>query len=140
MNTPIVKFFTGRSELFVRDGRKWHRLTAEDEARGFTGICRETHEANVGVYVTKRPNGLMRVGFDLWKLGANLRASVIERIANRWQQREAVNLSKSMLRSVDRRVHISKSFARFEISLHRLEEWQAELSAVLSNPESYQSL
>jgi predicted enzyme related to lactoylglutathione lyase len=65
---------------------------------------------------------------------------VIERIASRWQQREAVNLSPSMLRAVGRRVHISKSFARFEISLHRLEEWRLELESILSDSNTYESI
>jgi hypothetical protein len=137
---PNIRFFSGRSESFVQDGDRWRRMSPEDEAKMYTGYDRENHEPNVGVYIVRRPNGLVRVGFDLWKIDANLRPSIIERIANRWQRREAVNLSASQLRAVGRRVHISKSFARFEISVHRLEEWRTELESILSNPESYESI
>lgn len=141
MNTPpIVKFFSGCSECFVQDDDRWRRLTPEDDAHGFTGFNRETNEASVGVYATKRPNDLLRIGFDIFKLSANLRPAVIERIKKQWQQREAVNLSPPLLRAVGRRVHVSKSFAQLEISIHRLAEWESELSAILSNPESYESL
>jgi hypothetical protein len=140
MTAPQVQFFSGRSECFVQDGQRWRRLTPEDESHGFTGFNRETCEASVGVYATKRPNGLVQLGFDLWKLNANLRPAVIERLKNRWQQREAVNLSKSMLRNVGSRTHISKSFARFEISPERIGQWRAELESVLSNADSYESI
>jgi hypothetical protein len=65
---------------------------------------------------------------------------VLERLESRWREREAVNLSKSMVRRVGRRVHISKSFARLEVSVHRLEEWRLELESILSDPGSYESI
>jgi hypothetical protein len=140
MNTlPTVQFFTGRSELFARDGRRWRRLTPEDDAHGFTGFNCETRETNVGVYVTKRPNALLRIGFDLWKLSANLQPAVTARLERRWT-REASTFSKPLQRSASRSAHFSKSFVRFEIAPERVEEWKAELSAVLSNPESYEQL
>jgi len=137
---PNVRFFSGRSESFVQDGDRWRRMSPEDEAHFHTGYDRETHEPSVGVYIVRRPNGLFRIGFDIFRLNVNLRPAIVERIESRWQQREAVNLPKSMLRRVGQRLHFSKSFAQFEISLHRLEEWQSELSAILSNPESYEKI
>jgi hypothetical protein len=137
---PHIRFFSGRSESFIQDGDRWRRMNVEEEAHSRTGYDRDTHESNIGVYIVPRGNGMLRIGFDLSKIDANLRPSVVERLERRWQQREAVNLSKSLLRTVARRVHISKSFARFEISIHRLEEWKAELTAILSNPESYESI
>src|SRR5206468_2679846 len=135
---PLVRCFSGRSELFVRDGRKWRRMSCEDEAHGFTGFNRETREPNVGIYIESRPNGLVRVGFDLWKLDANLRPAVIERIESRWRQ-EADRLSKPLLRHAARRAHFSKSFMRFEISSERIDEWNLELESFLSDPDSYES-
>ena len=137
---PQVRCFSGKQDFFIQDGERYRRTTPEDEASLYTGVNRETREPHVGIYITRRPNDLVRIGFDLWRIGANLRPSAVERLESRWQTREAVNLSPSMLRAVGRRVHISKSFARFEISLHRVEEWKAELTAVLSNPESYEQL
>ncbi len=32
------------------------------------------------MYIVRRPNGLLRMGFDIWKLNANLRPAVIERM------------------------------------------------------------
>jgi hypothetical protein len=136
---PIVKFFSGRSELFARDDHRWCRLTPEDEAHDFTGFNRETNEVNVGIYATRRPNGLVRVGFDVWRIGANLRPLAIERLENRWRQ-EATSLSKSLFRSASRRSHFSKSFARFEIAPERLEAWRCELESILSNPDAYESI
>jgi hypothetical protein len=101
------------------------------------GLDHETREANVGIYIVRRPNGLLRVGFDLYKLDVNLRPSAVERLASRWRQ-EGVNLSKSLLRSVGRRVHFSRSFAQFEIAPERLEEWKSELRSVLSEAGSYE--
>jgi hypothetical protein len=137
---PNVRFFSNRSELFMQCGSTWCRMTPEDEAQFHTRHDRETREANVGAHVVCRPNGLLRIGFDLWKLNANLRPAVIERLKNRWRQQEAASLSKSMLHHAQRRAYFTRSFARFEISPDRLEDWKSELSAVLSNPESYQSL
>lgn len=105
-----------------------------------TGLDRQTHEPSVGVYAVALGNGLVCIGFDLWRLDINLQPAAIDRIERRWRQREAATLSKPMLRAVARRAHFSKSFARFEIAPERLGEWQLELFAIISNPESYQSL
>jgi hypothetical protein len=134
---PRVQFFSGKSESFMQIGSEWKRCTPEDEAHHFTGYDRVTHEACVGIYITRRPNGLLRIGFDLWRLNANLRPENIERIEKRWR-REAAGLSKSMLRSVLRRSHFSKSFMRFEISPEQLEGWKAEFESVLSDPASFE--
>jgi hypothetical protein len=136
---PNVRIFSGRSDSFFLVGTEWHRADAEDEAKAFSGYDRETHEPNVGIYIVRRPNSLLRIGFDIWKLNANLRPEAIERIETRWR-REAVGLSKSMLRSAQRRSHFSKSFARFEISPERLEAWKSELESILSNPASFEPL
>lgn len=136
---PHVRCFAGRSESFFQFGSEWRRATSEDEAHQYTGFDRTTREPSVGVYIVRRPNGLMRIGFDLWRLSVNLQPAAIERIENRWRQ-EALSLSKSMLKSVGRRSHFSKSFARFEISPERIEEWKNELESVLSNPDSYENI
>jgi hypothetical protein len=136
---PSIRFFADTSESFVQFGDEWRRLTQEDEARMHTGYDRLSHEPSVGIYIVRRPNGLVRVGFDLWKLNANLRPAVIERLENRWRQ-ESASLSKSMLRSTLRRSHFSRSFARFEVSPERLEGWKQELESILSNPDSYEQI
>jgi hypothetical protein len=133
---PQIRYFSGKSDSYFQFGSEWRRATPEDEAHQFTGFDRTPREPSVGVYVTRRPNGLLRIGFDLWRLGVNLQPPLIERLQNRWRE-EAATLSKSILQSALRRSHFSKSFMRFEISPERLEEWKCELSAVLSNPESY---
>jgi hypothetical protein len=140
ITAPHVRCYSGKQDSFIQDGERWRRMNAEDEAHFHTGYDRETREPNIGVYITRRPNDLLRIGFDIFKLNVNLRPPVIERLERRWQQREAVNLSKSMLRHVARRVHISKSFAQFEISIHRLEEWRLELESILSDPNTYESI
>jgi hypothetical protein len=134
-----VQFFSGKSESFMQIGSEWKRCSPEDEGHHFTGYDRLTHEACVGIYITRRANGLLRIGLDLWKLNTNLRPETIKRIEKRWRQ-EAAGLSKSMLRSALRRSHFSKSFARFEISPERLEEWKSELESVLSDPASFEPL
>jgi hypothetical protein len=137
--TPILRFFAGRSESFVQSGSDWRRLTPEDEAKMFSGHDRVTHEPYIGVYVVRRQNGLLCVGFDLWKLNVNLCPAAIERIRTRWDQ-AAAGLLKSMLRSAQRRSHFSKSFARFEISPGQLEGWKAELESILCDPASFEPL
>jgi hypothetical protein len=62
---PLVRFFAGRSQSFVEFGGSWRRMTPEDEARSHTGYHRETLEPNIGIYATRRPNSLLRIGFDL---------------------------------------------------------------------------
>ena len=136
---PQVRIFSGKSDSFFQFGTEWRRATSEDEAHAYTGFDGTTREPSVGIYVTKRPNSLMRIGFDLWRLGVNLQPAVIERLQDRWR-RESETLSKSMLKSALRRSHFSKSFARFEISPERIEGWKAELESVLSDPASFETL
>jgi hypothetical protein len=136
---PQVRIFSGKSDAYFQFGSEWKRATSEDEAHHYTGFDRTTREPSVGVYVERRPNGLVRIGFDVWRLSVNLCPTVIERLQNRWHQ-EVGALSKSLLRSAQRHSHFSKSFARFEVAPERLEEWKSELAAVLSNPESYQQI
>jgi hypothetical protein len=136
---PRVRIFSGKAESFVQDGDRWRRMSSEDEAHSRTGYDGETHEPSIGIYVTRRPNELLRIGFDIFKLNVNLRRPVIERIESRWRQ-EAASLSKSLLRSVSRRVHFSKSFMRFEVSPERIDAWQLELESILSDPNTYESI
>lgn len=136
---PNIRFFSGRSESYFQFGSDWRRATPEDEAKGFSGYDRITDEPTVGIYIVRRPNGLLRIGWDLWKLNVNLRPAAVERIERRWR-REAQGLSKSMLRSASRRSHFSKSFARFEISPEYLEGWKVELESVLGDPVSFEAL
>jgi hypothetical protein len=135
----LVRFFAGRSQSFVQFGGSSRRMTAEDKARSHTGYHRETYELNIGIYVIRRPNGLLRIGFDLWKLDMNLRPATIESLERRWRE-HAASLSKSLQRSTSRRTHFSKSFACFEVAPERIEEWKDELETVLSNPDSYESV
>ena len=132
---PHIRCFSGRSESFVQDGARWRRTTPEDEAHLHTGFDHETHEPSVGIYVERRPNGLLRIGFDIWKLNLNLVPAVIERVEIRWRQ-EAASFSKPLLRSVGRRAHFSKSFMRFEVSPERVDAWKLELESILSNPDT----
>jgi hypothetical protein len=134
-----IRFFSGRSESFVQFAGSWRRMTPEDEARSHTGYHRETREPNIGIYVVRRPNGLLRIGFDLWKLGANLRPATIESLDRRWRE-HAASLSKSRQRSTSRRAHLSKSFASFEIAPECVEKWKAELEVVLSSPDSFEPI
>lgn len=136
---PQVHCFSGRSESFVQDGDRWRRMTPEDEAHSHTGFDHESHEPSVGIYIERRPNGLLRIGFDIWKLSLNLVPAVIERIESRWRQ-ESASFSKPMLRSVGWRAHFSKSFMRFEVSPERLEAWSCELESILSDPDTYEHI
>lgn len=136
---PCVRFFAGRSESFIQCGEQWRRMTPEDEARSRTGYDRETHEPNLGVFIIKRPNGLLRFGFDLGKLDANLSPAAVAHIECRWRA-EASNFSKPLLRSSLRRAHFAKSFAEFEVAPERVEEWKRVLETVLSDPNSYEPI
>ncbi|HWY08228.1 MAG TPA: hypothetical protein VNY24_15310 [Candidatus Acidoferrales bacterium] len=104
-----------------------------------TGFARESREPNVGVYVARRPNGLVRLGFDLARLDVKLTPGAIERLEGRWRG-EAASFSKPLFRSVQRRAHFSRSFAQFEIAPERVEQWRGELSAILENPASYETI
>jgi hypothetical protein len=132
---PHVAFFSRRSENFIGAGAEWRRATPEDDAHFRTGRDREG-ERHLGVYMVPRKNGMVRVGFDLLRLNLNLRPEIIERLWARWRA-EGDSLSKSLLKSAERRSHFSKSFAAFEVSIHRLEQWKRELESILSNPDSY---
>lgn len=136
---PCVRFFTGRSESFIQCGEQWHRLNCEDEAKSCTGYDRQTHEPHLGLFILKRPNGLLQLGFDLVKLDWNLRPDTIERLKARWRA-EAATFSKPLLRSAERRAHFSKSFAEFEVAPENVEGWKAALGAILENPASYESV
>jgi hypothetical protein len=138
MTPPVVKFFSNRSELFVQDGRRWRRMSSADEAKARTGCDLTTNELNLGVGISQRPNGLLNVEFDLWRLGVDLRPETVERLRARWE-REVLGFSKPLQKSVNKRVHFSKSFAVFEIAPAQLEEWKRELAAVLENPESFEA-
>jgi hypothetical protein len=135
---PHVHFFSGRQESFIESSGQWRRATPEDSARLHTGYDRATGEPSVGVYIAPKGNGLLCVGFDLWRIDSSLRPSAIERLEQQWRQREATTLSKSMLRHVQRRAHFSRSFARFEVSPERLGDWRGELEAILSEPNNYE--
>jgi hypothetical protein len=135
---PHIEFFSGRSERFFQVSSQWRRATPEDDAHFRTGRDREG-ERHLGVYLVPRKNGLVRVGFDLWRLNISLRREVIERLWARWHA-DGDSLSKSLLKSAERRSHFSKSFAAFEVSVHRLEQWKSELESTLSNPDSYVSI
>ena len=136
---PLVRFFAGRSQSSVQFGGSWRRMTPEDEARSHTGYHRETRESSIGVSLTRRPNGLVRVAFDLARLDLNLRPATIEHLRSHWHE-EAAKFSKSLQRSTARRAHFSKSFASFEIAPERVEEWKLELDSVLSNPVSFEPI
>ena len=81
--SPAVRVFNKRSESFVQSGpgSAWHRLTAEDEAKRAI-VChnRDTREPSVGIYVIRTSSGRVKVGFDLWRLSANLTEAVVTRL------------------------------------------------------------
>ena len=76
---PHVAFFSKRSERFFQVGSQWRRATPEDDAHFRTGRDQEG-ERHLGVYMVPRRNGMVRVGFDLWRLDLNLRPEIIERL------------------------------------------------------------
>jgi hypothetical protein len=135
----IVHFCAGRSHSFALDGDGWRRLTIEGEAVNCSGVNRETGEAGVGVYVARRPNGLLRIGFDVCRLGVSLRPAAIERLKERWIS-ETSGLSKPLMRSVNSRAHFSRSFAQFEVSPERLAEWKLDLESILTDARLYESI
>jgi hypothetical protein len=139
---PTVRIFSGRSESFVQSGpgSQWIRLTAEDESKRATGHNRETKAPSIGVYVLPPKNGRVKVGFDLWRLSANLAPAVLARLENRWRSEDAPLFSKTALRSLDRKVHFSKSFATIITLPERVAFWTDELVSVLSNPDSFEPL
>ena len=132
---PHLAFFSRPSQWLRRVGSQWRRATPECDAHSHTGRDQDG-ERHLGIYVVPRRNGLVRIAFDLWRLGLNLRPEIIERLWARWRA-DGESLSKSLLKSAERRSHFSKSFAAFEVSIHRLEQWKSELDSILSNPASY---
>jgi hypothetical protein len=134
---PRVLFFSKPSESYFQVGSQWRRATPEDEARFHTGFALGTGEPSVGVYLVPRPNGLTRIGFDLWRLGTNFRRDVVEQLQARWN-RESAHLSRSLLRSASRRSHFAPSFVRCEIQPDRVEGWKCEIEAILSDLSSFE--
>jgi len=134
---PCVRFFAGRSQSFVQCGEQWRRMTCQDEAKSRTGFDRESREPHLGVFILKRPNGLVQFGFDLRKLDLNLTPATIGGLEARWRE-GTVGFSKLLLRSVNRRVHFSASFAEFEIAPEHVDGWKLELESILSDPNSYE--
>lgn len=139
MSAPTIRFFSGKSELYAKNGRKWSRLSIEDEARGWTGLDAITREHQLGIAVTKRSNGLFSIDFDLIRLGTKLKPETIERLKSRWEG-DADSFSKSLQKSVNRRVHFSRSFCAFEVSGERLAEWESQLRAILEDGASYEHM
>lgn len=139
---PLVRVFSRRSESFVQTGpgSTWHRLTAEDEAKRATGHHRETKAPSIGVYVLPPKNGRVKVGFDLWRLSANLTRDVLARLENRWRSNDAPLFSKTALRTHDRRVHFSPSFVTVVTLPERVAFWIDEFVSVLSNPRSFEPI
>jgi hypothetical protein len=137
---PVVRFYSGRQETFLSDGpSRWRRATPEDMARLHTGYDRESREPHLGVYVVPVSNGLVRIGFDMFRLNLQIRESVTDRLQTRWRE-EAASLPKTLLRRLYRRTHFSRSFAKFEVQPENVERWKEELECVLSNPESYEPI
>jgi hypothetical protein len=139
---PFVRVFNKRSESFVQagPGSAWHRLTAEDEAKRATGHNRETKEPSIGVYVLPPKNGRVKVGFDLWRLSANLKPAILKQLENLWRSEDAPLFSKTALRALDRKVHFSASFVTVVTLPERVAFWTDEFVSVLSNPDSFEPL
>jgi hypothetical protein len=137
---PVVQFYSGRQETFLSDGpSQWRRAAPEDAARLHTGYDRGTREPHLGVYVVPVSNGLVRIGFDVFRLNLQIRESTIDRLQRRWREGAAA-LPKTLLRRLYRRTHFSRSFAKFEVQPEDVERWKEELECVLSNPETYESI
>jgi hypothetical protein len=82
----------------------------------------------------------VKVGFDLWRLSANLTRAVLKRLEDRWRSDDAPLFSKTALRTLDRRVHFSASFVTVVTLPERVTFWTDELVSVLSNPASFEPL
>jgi hypothetical protein len=85
-------------------------------------------------------NGRVKVGFDLWRLSANLTPAVVARLENLWRSEDAPLFSKAALRTLDRRVHFSASFVTIVTLPERVAFWTDEFASVLSNPDSFELL
>jgi hypothetical protein len=137
---PSIEFFSGRQEAFVKDSvGSWHRLTAQEAAKEFTGRDRESRELRVGVFVSPRSNGMVQLGFDLWRLDSNLTESTCEHLRKLHVSRSS-GWSKAELRYSRDRAHFSKSFAEFVVRQDDLDAWKDELTNVLSAPGSFEPL
>ncbi len=139
---PVVRVFNKRPESFVQSGpgSTWIRLTAEDEAKRATGHNRETKAPSIGVYVIRTNGGRVKVGFDLWRLAANLTQAAVTRLANLWRTEDAPLFSKTALRALDRKVHFSASFVTVVTLPERVAFWTDEFVSILSNPDSFEPL
>ena len=137
---PTVEFFAGKQDGFAGvPGVSWHRLTPRESAKGHTGYSREAREPKVGIYVEPVPNGLTRIGLDLWKLNVNFRPSVIERLEQRLIA-STNDLSKSQRRYALRHLHVSRTFMEFVVKAEDVEKWKSELSRLLTDPGSFEPL
>jgi hypothetical protein len=139
---PTVRVFNRRPESFIQSGpgSAWIRLTAEDEAKRATGHNRDTKAPSIGVYVIRTSSGRVKVGFDLWRLSANLTEAVVTRLGNLWRTEDAPLFSKTALRTLDRKVHFSASFVTVVTLPERVAFWTDELVNVLLNPDSFEPL
>jgi hypothetical protein len=139
---PSIRVFSGRSESFIQSGPgfTWIRLTPEDDAKRATGYNRDTRAPNVGVYVIRAGSGRVKVGFDLWRLSANLTRAVLTRLENLWRSEDAPLFSKTAHRTLDRKVHFSASFVTIVALPERVAFWTDEFVSVLSNPDSFEPL
>jgi hypothetical protein len=135
---PTVTFFRAPSKSYVLCGSEWQRVSPEEEARMHTGFDRVTREPHIGASIVRRPNGLLRMSFDLVRLDVRLRPSALARLERAWKE-EAENFSKPLFRAALRRTHFSRVFVQFEVLPERDEQWKAELSALLENPASYET-
>jgi hypothetical protein len=137
---PSVEFFSGKQEAYVGvPGLSWRRITPKEAAQDHTGFAHATRECHVGVYVVPVSNGLVRLGFDLWRLDMNLKPSVCERLEQCLRSR-VTGLSKSQLRYFYRHSHVSRSHADFVVRPEDLSGLKDELSAILSDLGSYEAI
>jgi hypothetical protein len=137
---PSIEFFSGRQEAFLKDSvGSWHRLTAQEAAKEFTGRDRDSRELRIGVFVSPRSNGMVQIGFDLWRLDSNLTESAREHLRKLHVSRSS-GWSKSDLRYSRDRVHFSKSFAEFVVREEHVNVWKDELAQVLSDPGSFEAI
>jgi hypothetical protein len=137
---PSIEFFSGRQEAFVKDSvGAWHRLTAQESAKEFTGRDKDSRELRIGVFVSPCSNGMVQLGFDLWRLDSNLTESTCEHLRKLHVSRSS-GWSKSELRYTRDRVHFSKTFAEFIVRHEELDEWKEELSRTLSDHASFEAI
>lgn len=137
---PSIEFFSGRQESFVKDSvGSWHRLTAQEAAKEFTGRDRDSHELRIGVFVSPRSNGMVQLGFSLWRLDKNLAEPTREHLRELHASRSS-GWSHDELRYSRSRVHFSKTFAEFVVRHEDLDDWKDELSRVLCDPASFEAI